>query len=604
MTFNRKDIRRFFLFLADSIIIILSFCLALQIAGREIPDIHYRWYEYLWMFSVLFSVKFFVFARTGFYSEIVQFASVDFAFKIIKSTIFGSVVAIMLIHIVRHEIEMPVLIVDWMASCILIGLSRFGWRYAKEGHFSHGPGRNTLLYGAGEHGATVARHLMLNNHLGYRVVGYIDDSAGKIGKKIQGVPVLGGVADLQKIIQKFLIEELVVSFSNPDGDLVKELFTICRGHGVRCRIVPGMNDVILGKDIVRNIDIVDLMRRPRRMLDKSMIGELLRDKRVMITGAAGSIGSEIFRQVLAYEPKAVAALDYSEYGLYKLDEEFASHPSKGRCFFSLVDIKIPELVNDAFRRFKPDIVFHAAAYKHVPILEQDVRQAIFNNVKGLMNVIDASKNNHVAKFIFISTDKAVRPTNVMGATKRIGELLVQSAGNGNGMQCLGVRFGNVLASSGSVVPKFVAQIKAGGPVTVTHPDITRYFMLIPEAVELVLQSASIGKGREIFVLDMGNPVKIAEMAEDLISLMGYVPRSEIPIVFTGLRPGEKLHEELFLDDIESPTSFKDIHIGRATPIDADKLKSALDMLVSISETTYDLDDIRAEIRKIVPEYQG
>jgi len=269
---------------------------------------------------------------------------------------------------------------------------------------------------------------------------------------------------------------------------------------------------------------------------------------------------------------------------------------------SLVDIKVPELVDDAVRLFKPDVIFHAAAYKHVPILEQDVRQAVLNNIEGLQNVVRSASKHGVSKFVFISTDKAVRPTNVMGATKRVGECVVHEADKEKGMRCVGVRFGNVLASSGSVVPKFVEQIKAGGPVTVTHPDVTRYFMLIPEAVELVLQAAAMGEGGEIFVLDMGKPVKIAEMAEDLISLMGYVPHAGIQIQFTGLRPGEKLHEELFLGEIERPTQFKDISIGRVNGTSKCDFAGTLKKLISEARRGGEPGELKGLIKQLVPEY--
>ena len=334
-----------------------------------------------------------------------------------------------------------------------------------------------------------------------------------------------------------------------------------------------------------------------------MINKFIKGQRVLITGAAGSIGSEIFRQVLLYEPEALAALDHSEYGLYKLDEEFAKHPLKGRCFFSLVDMKRKEVVTNTIDKFRPDIIFHAAAYKHVPILEQDVGQAINNNVEGLLNIVEAAEECDVEKFVFISTDKAVRPTSVMGATKRIGELIMQVTNSRGKMKCVSVRFGNVLASSGSVVPKFVEQIKAGGPVTVTHPEVTRYFMLIPEAVELVLQAASFGNGGELFVLDMGKPVRISEMAEDLISLMGHVPHTGIPIVYTGMRPGEKLYEELFLDEIERPTQFKDISIGKVRPVDGDKFNNNIKELIDLASGG-EPEKIRSVIKRIVPEYQG
>ncbi len=602
MTIRSERFRHMTMVAVDSALIIVSFMIALKLGTRDIADISYRWFEYVWMISVVLAVKLFVFRRTGFYKEIIKFVSMDFAVRIVKATVFGSLVAISIIHIVRHEIQMPVLVIDWMASCIFIGVSRFGLRYVQEGRFSREPGRKTILYGAGEHGAAVARHLMLNDSLGYEVVGFIDDGFDKQGKKIQGIPVVGNLDRLACAVDELSAKEVVVTFADPDGELLKRVFRVCREKGVRCRIVPGMSDVIAGTEVVRNIDITDLMRRPPRKLDKGMVSSFLKGRRVMITGAAGSIGSEIFRQVLSFEPEAVAALDHSEFALYNLDEEFARHPLKGRCFMSLVDIKMPELVDFAIRRFRPDVIFHAAAYKHVPILEQDVRQAVLNNVSGLENVVLAASKHGVKKFVFISTDKAVKPTNVMGATKRIGEQIVHKADSKGGMRCVGVRFGIVLASSGSVVPKFVEQIKAGGPVTVTHPEVTRFFMLIPEAVELVLQAAAMGEGGEVFVLDMGKPVKIAEMAEDLISLMGYVPHAGIPISFTGLRPGEKLHEELFLDEIERPTQFKDISVGRVNGTSKGDFAGTLEKLISEARVGGETGELKVLIKQLVPEY--
>lgn len=586
----------------DAALIITSFYLALLVGGREIADIHYRWYEYVWMFTVLVAVKLFVFERIGFYKEIIRFASMDFAVRIVKATVFGSLVSIGMIHIVRPELGLPVLIVDWMASCILIGASRFGMRYMLEVGLRRTGGRNTILYGAGEHGVAVARHLLRNEKIGSRIIGFIDDDLTKYGKKIQGIQVIGNMDGLSKLLKEQSVQEVVVTFANAEGELVKRLFRLCREHSVRCRIVPGMADVISGKEYVRNIDIADLMRRPQRNLDREMIGEFLRGRRVLITGAAGSIGSEIFRQTLDYEPASVVALDHSEYGLYRLNEEFSRHEMRGRCHFSLVDIKSRELVDHALQLFSPDVVFHAAAYKHVPILEQDVKQAVLNNVSGLRNVIDVSERHGVKKFVFISTDKAVRPTNVMGATKRIGELISQVANGKDGMKCISVRFGNVLASSGSVVPKFIEQIKTGGPVTVTHKEVTRYFMLIPEAVELVLQAGSLGDGGEVFVLNMGKPVRITEMAEDLISLMGHVPHAGIPIEYTGLRPGEKLHEELFLDEIECKTPFEDINIGKARKLDSECLEKKLNELLD-GTMNGNVEEIKSIIQRIVPEYR-
>lgn len=603
MTISREHIREATLITIDTVLIIVSFLLALHVASRDFADIQYKWFEYAWMFVAVVAIKISIFHKLGFYREIIRFASMEFAVKIVKCTVFGSLISVILLHVVRPEINLPVLVVDWMASCILIGLSRFGMRYVLEGRLSRSSGRRTLLYGAGEHGAAVARHLMLNDRLGYHVVGFIDDNSEKLKKKIEGVPVVGNLESLPKLLKELDAEDLIVTIAETDGDSIKRLFRTCREHGVRSKIVPGMANVISGSEFVRNIDIADLMRRPQRSLDKNMIRNFLKGQRIMITGAAGSIGSEVFRQVISYEPAALAALDHSEYGLYQLDEEFAKHPMKDRCFFSLVDVKRTEIVESTIKKFRPDIIFHAAAYKHVPILEQDVSQAVHNNIEGLLNVVRAAEKNGVKKFVFISTDKAVRPTSVMGATKRIGELIMQVTNSKNSMRCVSVRFGNVLASSGSVVPKFMEQIKAGGPVTVTHPEVTRYFMLIPEAVELVLQAASFGNGGELFVLDMGKPVRILEMAEDLISLMGYVPHTGIPIKFTGMRPGEKLYEELFIEEIERPTQFKDISIGKVKPVNEDTFENGLKRLLELAASG-DAEQLRGAIKVLVPEYKS
>jgi len=585
----------------DVVLIIVSFYLALAVGGQEIADIKYRWYEYLWMFLVIAGVKMFIFERIGFYQEIIRFASMDFALRIVKATVFGSLIAIGVIHIVRRELGMPVLIVDWMASCILIGAFRFGVRYVLEGHLFSKPGKRTLLYGAGEHGAVVARHLKKNPQMHCRLVGFIDDDPTKQGKKVQGWPVLGGRHDLGSVVRANAVEEIIVAIASPDGEIVKDLYKESKNLGVRCRIVPGISDVVSGKDIVRNIDIADLMRRPKRNLDKGRINHFLHGKRVMVTGAAGSIGSELVRQVLDYGPASVMALDSSEFGLYNLDEEIRKQGRLEDFKPALVDVKDARHVERTVCEYKPDVIFHAAAYKHVPNLEECTPQAVLNNVGGAINVANAADKCGVGHFVFISTDKAVRPTSVMGATKRVGELYTQNLNHRSKTRFCSVRFGNVLASSGSVVPKFIEQIKAGGPVTVTHPEVTRYFMLIPEAVELVLQAASIGNGGEIFILDMGKSIRISEMAEDLITLMGFVPQRDIKIQYTGLRKGEKLYEELFFEDFEKPTLFEDIRIGRTVNVDWDSLQREIVSLMDHART-YDMHEVVAQIKRLVPEY--
>lgn len=598
---GRERLHRFTMMSVDVVLIIVSFYLALAVGGQEIADIKYRWYEYLWMFLVIAGVKLFIFERIGFYQEIIRFASMDFALRIVKATVFGSLIAIGIIHIVRRELGMPVLMVDWMASCMLIGAFRFGMRYVLEGHLFSKSGKRTLLYGAGEHGAVVARHLKTNPQVECRVVGFIDDDLAKQGKKVHGYPVLGTRRELDSIVREHAIEEIIVAIAAPEGDIVKDLYRTSKFLGVRCRIVPGINDVVSGKDIVRNIDIADLMRRPKRNLDKGRINRFLHGKRVMVTGAAGSIGSELVRQVFEYGPASVMALDSSEFGLYNLDEEIRKQGRLKDFKPALVDVKDARHVERTICAYRPDVIFHAAAYKHVPILEECTPQAVLNNVGGAINVANAADKCGVGHFVFISTDKAVRPTSVMGATKRVGELYTQNLNHRSKTRFCSVRFGNVLASSGSVVPKFIEQIKSGGPVTVTHPEVTRYFMLIPEAVELVLQAASIGNGGEIFILDMGKSIRISEMAEDLITLMGFVPQRDIKIHYTGLRKGEKLYEELFFEDFEKPTLFEDIRIGRTCNVDWDSLQREIDTLMTHARSC-DTHEVVAQIKRLVPEY--
>ncbi len=586
----------------DVTLIIVSFYMALKVGARGTADIQYRWYEYLWMFTVAAAIKVFIFERIGFYQEIIRFASMEFALRVVKATVFGSLIALGIIHVVRPEMGLPVLVVDWMASCILIGASRFGMRYVLEGHLTARSGKRTLLYGAGEHGAMVARYLNKNPSIACRVVGFIDDDPAKQGKKVHGLDVLGTRQDLSGIVREHDVEEIIVSIAAPNGEVVKELYRTSKQLGIRCRIVPGITDVFSGKEVVRNIDIADLMRRPKRNLDRGRIRHFLKGKRVMVTGAAGSIGAELVRQVLGYEPTSIMVLDHSEFGLYQLDEELRRIAKGVEWRPAIVDVKDERNVHDAVSAYRPEVIFHAAAYKHVPILETSVAQAVLNNVGGAINVAKAADQCGVGHFVFISTDKAVNPTSVMGATKRVGELYVQNLNQRSKTRFVAVRFGNVLASSGSVVPKFIGQIRAGGPVTVTHAEVRRYFMLIPEAVELVLQAASIGNGGEIFILDMGKPIRITELAEDLISLMGYVPHQDIKIQYTGLRQGEKLYEELFFEDFEKPTLFEDIRIGRTCSMNWSALEFDVNRLMEFARR-YDVESVFTQLKHLVPEYQ-
>jgi FlaA1/EpsC-like NDP-sugar epimerase len=356
---------------------------------------------------------------------------------------------------------------------------------------------------------------------------------------------------------------------------------------------------MLKQDVdIKNIDIADLLRREPKDLDRTQIKKFIQGKSVLITGAGGSIGSEISRQCLKFGAKRLILVDHSEFNLYTLQEELGSSE---RVRYVLLNVLYTDPLEACFKEEKPEIVFHAAAYKHVPLVEQNPFEGVLNNVKGTGIVADLSVANGVHKFVLISTDKAVRPTSVMGASKRVAELFIQNLNVRSQTEFISVRFGNVLGSSGSVIPKFLEQIKKGGPVTVTHPEVTRYFMLIPEAVQLVMQAASIGNGGEIFILNMGKPIRIADMAEDLIYLSGREPHKDVAIEYTGLRPGEKLYEELLHDEAEKKTHYENITIGRATYMDWDKLNSQITIILDRSKQK-DRGGLLQGIKVLVPEF--
>ena len=406
--------------------------------------------------------------------------------------------------------------------------------------------KKVLIIGAGIAGEKILREILENYNLQYQVVGFIDDHPEKQDRSIHGVRVLGGIHDIAKIIALKNIQEILVTLPSANGDQIRRVVEACRHCNVSHKILPGIGEIIDGKISIRelrDINYKDLLGRPQVNLNIKGISNYLTGKTVLITGCGGSIGSELCRQVIKFEPHFVVLVDASEENLFNIQIELQNERSFRNCQAVLGHVQDKSLMNDIFNKYKPQVVFHAAAYKHVPMQEKNPWEAVFNNVIGSRVVMDMSILHHVERFVLVSTDKAVRPTNVMGASKRIAELVMQSA-LGNGTRFMAVRFGNVVGSSGSVIPVFRRQIEQGGPVTVTHPEVNRYFMTIPEAAQMILQAGAMGNGGEVFILRMGTPVKIADMARDLIRLSGKEPDVDIKIVFTGLRDGEKLYEEL------------------------------------------------------------
>jgi FlaA1/EpsC-like NDP-sugar epimerase len=449
-----------------------------------------------------------------------------------------------------------VIVIDAMLTLLLVGGVRFAARWRQEiqrptaARIDAGSAgdRPALIVGAGDAGAMAAREMLRNPQLGYSLVGFLDDDPDKLGLRIHGVPVVGALADLSRCVQEYGVRQVLIAMPTAPGAAVRRVVELAQGAAVEIRTLPGYYELIGGQVSVqraRPVQLEDLLRRAPTPLDLQGVAGYLTDAVVLVVGAGGSIGSEICRQVARFGPSKLLLMGHGEDSLYCIDKELRTSFPSLDCQPLLGTVRERRKLQWLLAQHKPSVVFHAAAYKHVPLMESNEDEAVLNNVLGTRNLLVAAEAEGVPRLVFISSDKAVEPVNVMGATKRVGELLVRCAARRSGRPFVVVRFGNVLGSRGSVVPLFQQQIASGGPVTITHPDVTRYFMTIPEAVRLVLQAGALGRGGEVFVLDMGEPVRIYDLACDLIHLHGYEPERDIPIVFIGLRPGEKLHEKLY-----------------------------------------------------------
>ncbi len=465
--------------------------------------------------------------------------------------------------------------------------------------------KRTLIIGAGSLGVSLLRNIHNSTKLDYNVVGLIDDDPGKLGLRIHGVHVLGNRTDIIRICDERRIEEIIFAINSVDSAERAEILDICSQTGRKVKILPATEDVLNASDKanrIREINVEDLLERAPITLDNDLIKSDISGKVILVTGGGGSIGSELCRQILRFEPERLIIFDIYENTTYEVQNELKeAYPD------SVIDVLIGSVrdkkrLDEVFDKYRPDIVFHAAAHKHVPLMEDSPAEAVKNNVFGTYNTAKCSEEYGVRKFVMISTDKAVNPTNVMGATKRICEMIVQTLQKNGKTEFVAVRFGNVLGSHGSVIPLFKKQIDEGGPITVTHPEITRFFMTIPEAAQLVLQAASYAAGGEIFVLDMGSPVKIYDLARKMINISGLVPDKDIEIKFTGLRPGEKLYEELLLSEegIRKTTHSK-IFVGKPTDMTIEDLEHKLELL----EDALECDDakIKEVIAEVVPTYK-
>lgn len=489
----------------------------------------------------------------------------------------------------------------------LTGFSRFIWRIVPERgqEADSEPCVHTMIVGAGEACNLLLKELTGSSHINRKIVCIADDDAAKVGTYMHGVPVVGTVRQIPMLAQQYEVKEIIVAIPSASGVEKKRILESCsRAVGCRVLTLPGIYQIINGDvhvSMLRKIEINDLLGREPVDLHMETIMRYVQGKTVLVTGGGGSIGSEICRQIAGYAPRQLIILDIYENNAYEIRGELLyQHPDLDLQVL-IGSVRNEKRVDAIFSKYRPDLVFHAAAHKHVPLMEDSPNEAIKNNVLGTWNVAKAADRYHTRKMVLISTDKAVRPTNIMGASKRVCELIVQSFAQTSKTEYAAVRFGNVLGSNGSVVPLFQKQIAHGGPVTVTHPEVIRYFMTIPEAVNLVLQCGALATGGEIFILDMGEPVKILDLAENMIRLSGLEPGKDIPITFTGLRPGEKLYEELLisLDNLKT-TGNKQIFVAQPAPIEVEKIRRLVQKLVR--DAFAESEQIREEVQRLVPEY--
>lgn len=574
--------------------------------------------------TILFlGVKLIIFSSFGFYKHYWRYASIEELTYISMLIAAASVIQTILFDVLNYisnlsdKLPQSLPFMDGLLSCIFIGGLRFSVRVVenttKEAVFN--AGERVLIVGAGSAGVSLVQEMQRNPQLGLYPVAFVDDNPEKLNLRIRGIPVVGDRHKIPDIVKSLHIGKVIIAMPTVAGTVIREIVDICSSTQIRSSTLPGIHEILNGRvrvESIRDIRIEDLLRREPVQTDIEQVLQFLKGKKVLITGAGGSIGSELCRQIFKCCPASIIIIGHGENSVFNIQQELEQIvqvlKSDGvrdipRLSTFIADIRERDRLKHAFERFQPDVVFHAAAHKHVPLMELNPPEAISNNVIGTKNLLQLALQYDVKHFVMISTDKAVNPTNIMGASKRVAEMLVLQAAKESGRAYVAVRFGNVLGSRGSVVPTFQKQIAAGGPITVTHPDICRYFMTIPEAVQLVLQGAILGRSGEVLMLNMGEPVKIVDLASELIRLSGYEVNKDIDIVFTGLRPGEKLFEELFIEGEEyEPTQHEKLFVVKnASGIIPDNLSAVVEILCKAAAKN-DANSIIFLLQQIVPGY--
>ncbi len=601
-------IRRTFLIILD--ILLINFVCFLAILVRfdlRIAKVDLEYSEaivsYALTHTVITLAIFFVFRL---YHSLWKYASIEEMINVVLACTVSSAVQYFGMNMLGHHMPRSYYPLNLILLICAVGGTRFLYRALRimNNRYHADSKKRIMIIGAGQASHVIIKEIQGSEYLEGKVICAIDDNKQKYGSYIQGVKIVGNRYDIISCADRYNVTDIIIAIPTLPSKDKKELLSICKETGCALKILPGMYQLIneeVSVSRLRNVEIEDLLGRESINLDTESIMGYVGNQVVMVTGGGGSIGSELCRQIVKHNPKQLIIIDIYENNAYDIQQELLTKYPELDLVVLIASVRNTVRMNCIFEQYRPDLVYHAAAHKHVPLMEVSPNEAIKNNVFGTLKLVKAADRYGVKRFVQISTDKAVNPTNIMGASKRMCEMIIQTYNKRSETEFVAVRFGNVLGSNGSVIPLFKKQIQQGGPVTVTHPDIIRYFMTIPEAVSLVLQAGALAKGGEIFVLDMGEPVRIADLASNLIRLSGYTPGRDIAIEFTGLRPGEKLFEELLMDEegLQS-TQNSLIHIGNPISIDEERFLQDLDELYAsvISEIV----DIRSMVQKIVPTY--
>ena len=539
------------------------------------------------------------------YNRVWTYAGIDEMIATFKASLI--IEALYVVYRLLLSVDMPrsFYVFNWVFLFILLAGARLSIRIFKQFRKKYrktGEKRNVMIVGAGSAASLLIKELEFGPGSS-RIVCIIDDNPAKKGKYIHGFPIVGGRNDIPHMADKYDVDEIIIAIPSAPPTVTRDILSICQETNAKLKILPAISASLTESlsRTVREVNYEDLLGRDAVVIENPELAEFVAGRTIMVTGGGGTIGSELCRQVIANKPAKLLVVDIYENGAYELQMELAQYYPEADIEVLIASVRDYDRLEDIFKRYRPDVVYHAAAHKHVPLMEFSPNEAVKNNCKGTLNMVRLADKYEVKRFVLISTDKAVRPTNVMGATKRICEMIVQTYSRMSDTEFVAVRFGNVLGSNGSVIPLFLKQIAAGGPVTLTHKEITRFFMTVSEAVSLVLQAGLLAKGGEIFVLDMGQPVKIYDLAVNLIKMKGYVPGKDIKIEIVGLRPGEKLYEELLMAEEGLESTPNDlIFIGQPIDIDREEFLEKLDKLIAIAETNS--DDIKHEIEKICDTY--